>query len=219
MVFQGRGSFRNVHCAICNGAALDKVICLSLALWGRGRNNWQQNFNTFSFAVLFDINGGSEVGVGKRARQPKCLEVQKYEVAQNALNFSDFILFSSHTSSCVSQLFELLQALFLNKHHLVQSWFQHINVANLVFLHIFHKFFHPGGALRSLLQEVPQCRLSGRRGSLYRWPLCRYIGFNIAFHYLDHYHVVNNNNNNHHYIYHNISTTSFIDNHCRGYTG
>ena len=75
-VFQGRGSFRNVHCAICNGAALDNVICLSLALWGRGRNNWQQNFNTFSFAVLFDINGGSEVGVGKRAREPKCLEVQ-----------------------------------------------------------------------------------------------------------------------------------------------
>ena len=78
MVFQGRASFRNVHCAICNGAALDMVVCLSVAYLSRGRNNWQQNFNTFSFAVLLDINGGSDVGVGKRERQPRCLEVPTF---------------------------------------------------------------------------------------------------------------------------------------------
>ena len=76
MVFQGRGTFRNVHCAICNGAALDRVMCYSLAIWTRGpKAGAYNNFNTFSFAVLFDINGGPNVGVGQQQRQPRSVNV------------------------------------------------------------------------------------------------------------------------------------------------
>ena len=65
MVFEPNAAYRNVHCAICNNASLDKLICLNLGPFGRF--NWQQNFNSFSFAVLFDISGdvGDKVGFGK----------------------------------------------------------------------------------------------------------------------------------------------------------
>ena len=65
MVFEPNAAYRNVHCAICNNASLDKLICLNLGPFGRF--NWQQNFNSFSFAVLFDISGNVEdkVGFGK----------------------------------------------------------------------------------------------------------------------------------------------------------
>ena len=64
-VFEPNAAYRNVHCAICNSASLDKLICLNLGPFGRF--NWQQNFNSFSFAVLFDISGNVEdkVGFGK----------------------------------------------------------------------------------------------------------------------------------------------------------
>ena len=54
--------YRNVHCAICNKASLEKLICLNLGPFGRF--NWQQNFNSFSFAVLFDISGNGKDHVG-----------------------------------------------------------------------------------------------------------------------------------------------------------
>ena len=41
---------------------MDKLICLNLGPFGRF--NWQQNFNTFSFAVLFDIGGNVQDSVG-----------------------------------------------------------------------------------------------------------------------------------------------------------
>ena len=41
---------------------MDKLICLNLGPFGRF--NWQQNFNTFSFAVLFDIGGNAQDSVG-----------------------------------------------------------------------------------------------------------------------------------------------------------
>jgi len=62
MVFEPNAAYRNVHCAICNNASLDKLICLNLGPFGRF--NWQQNFNSFSFAVLFDISGNVEDKVG-----------------------------------------------------------------------------------------------------------------------------------------------------------
>jgi hypothetical protein len=40
----------------------DKLICLNLGPFGRF--NWQQNFNTFSFAVLFDLGGDLDDSVG-----------------------------------------------------------------------------------------------------------------------------------------------------------
>ena len=67
-VFEPNAAYRNVHCAICNNASLDKLICLNLGPFGRF--NWQQNFNSFSFAVLFDISGNVEdkVGFGKKKK-------------------------------------------------------------------------------------------------------------------------------------------------------
>ena len=62
MVFEPNLAYRNVHCAICNNATMDKLICLNLGPFGRF--NWQQNFNTFSFAVLFDIGGNVQDSVG-----------------------------------------------------------------------------------------------------------------------------------------------------------
>jgi len=62
MVFEPNAAYRNVHCAICNNASLDKLICLNLGPFGRF--NWQQNFNSFSFAVLFDISGDIDDKVG-----------------------------------------------------------------------------------------------------------------------------------------------------------
>ena len=62
MVFEPNLAYRNVHCAICNNASMDKLICLNLGPFGRF--NWQQNFNTFSFAVLFDIGGNAQDSVG-----------------------------------------------------------------------------------------------------------------------------------------------------------
>ena len=62
MVFEPNLAYRNVHCAICNHASMDKLICLNLGPFGRF--NWQQNFNTFSFAVLFDIGGNVQDSVG-----------------------------------------------------------------------------------------------------------------------------------------------------------
>ncbi len=62
MVFEPNAAYRNVHCAICNNASLDKLICLNLGPFGRF--NWQQNFNSFSFAVLFDLGGNAGDSVG-----------------------------------------------------------------------------------------------------------------------------------------------------------
>lgn len=62
MVFEPNAAYRNVHCAICNNASLEKLICLNLGPFGRF--NWQQNFNSFSFAVLFDISGNGNDQVG-----------------------------------------------------------------------------------------------------------------------------------------------------------
>ena len=62
MVFEPNAAYRNVHCAICNNASLDKLICLNLGPFGRF--NWQQNFNSFSFAVLFDLSGDVEDKIG-----------------------------------------------------------------------------------------------------------------------------------------------------------
>ena len=50
LIYEVNTPYRNVHCAICNNAALDKLICLNLGPFGRF--NWQTNFNSFSFAVL-----------------------------------------------------------------------------------------------------------------------------------------------------------------------
>ena len=62
LIFEPNTAYRNVHCAICNNADLDKLICLNLGPFGRF--NWQQNFNSFSFAVLFDLGGNSNASVG-----------------------------------------------------------------------------------------------------------------------------------------------------------
>lgn len=62
LIFEPNTAYRNVHCAICNGAELEKLICLNLGPFGR--NNWQQTFNTFSFAVLFDLSGEESNSVG-----------------------------------------------------------------------------------------------------------------------------------------------------------
>ena len=62
MVFEPNAAYRNVHCAICNNASLDKLICLNLGPFGRV--HWNKNFNSFSFAVLFDIGGDVEDQVG-----------------------------------------------------------------------------------------------------------------------------------------------------------
>lgn len=74
MVFEPNAAYRNVHCAICHQADLKKLICLNLGPYGRF--NWQQNFNSVSFAVLFDIGGnqGSEVGLER-----KCGEGELYD--------------------------------------------------------------------------------------------------------------------------------------------
>jgi len=62
LIFEPNTAYRNVHCAICNNADLDKLICLNLGPFGRF--NWQQNFNSFSFAVLFDLGGNLDASVG-----------------------------------------------------------------------------------------------------------------------------------------------------------
>ena len=64
VMFAPSSAYRNVHCAICNGADLNSLICLNLSPYGRF--NWQQNFNSFAFAVLFDINGDLTASVGQR---------------------------------------------------------------------------------------------------------------------------------------------------------
>ncbi len=63
---------RNVHCAICNNATLSRLICLNLGPFGRF--NWHQNFDSFSFAVLFDIGGDADaaVGGGVGGARPRC---------------------------------------------------------------------------------------------------------------------------------------------------
>ena len=62
LIFEPNTAYRNIHCAICNNADLEKLICLNLGPFGRF--NWQQNFNTFSFAVLFDLGGNLNESVG-----------------------------------------------------------------------------------------------------------------------------------------------------------
>ena len=78
MVFEPNAAYRNVHCAICNNASLDKLICLNLGPFGRF--NWQQNFNSFSFAVLFDISGdvGDKVGFGKHVSKLNFLLLRSF---------------------------------------------------------------------------------------------------------------------------------------------
>ncbi len=71
---------RNVHCAICNNATLPRLICLNLGPFGRF--NWQQNFNTFSFAVLFDIGGDADDAVGGGGQgvpRPRCSDGELFD--------------------------------------------------------------------------------------------------------------------------------------------
>lgn len=75
LIFEPNTAYRNVHCAICNGANLEKLICLNLGPYGR--NNWQQTFNTFSFAVLFDLSGEESNSVGFE-RGP-CVDGELYD--------------------------------------------------------------------------------------------------------------------------------------------
>lgn len=62
LIFEPNAVYRNVHCALCNGASLEQLICLNLGPFGRV--NWQQNFNFNSFAVLFDLGGAAQDSVG-----------------------------------------------------------------------------------------------------------------------------------------------------------
>ncbi|TRY69298.1 hypothetical protein TCAL_13480 [Tigriopus californicus] len=62
LIFEPNAVYRNVHCALCNGANLERLICLNLGPFGRV--NWQQNFNLNSFAVLFDLGGATKNSVG-----------------------------------------------------------------------------------------------------------------------------------------------------------
>jgi len=75
LIFEPNTAYRNVHCAICHGADLEKLICLNLGPFGR--NNWQQTFNTFSFAVLFDLSGEESNTVG--FEKGPCLEGELYD--------------------------------------------------------------------------------------------------------------------------------------------
>jgi hypothetical protein len=75
LIFEPNTAYRNVHCAICNGANLEKLICLNLGPYGR--NNWQQTFNTFSFAVLFDLSGEESNSVG--FEKGPCVEGELYD--------------------------------------------------------------------------------------------------------------------------------------------
>ena len=75
LIFEPNTAYRNVHCAICNSASLDKLICLNLGPFGRF--NWQTNFNTFSFAVLFDLGGDENATVGHA--KVNCSEGQLYD--------------------------------------------------------------------------------------------------------------------------------------------
>ena len=101
-VFEPNAAYRNVHCAICNNASLDKLICLNLGPFGRF--NWQQNFNSFSFAVLFDISGNVEdkVGFGKKK---KVFFKIKFSLNTSFLKNKVFfqIKFSLNTSFCFAR--------------------------------------------------------------------------------------------------------------------
>ena len=80
LVFEPTKSFRNVHCAICNNASLESLYCLNLGPLGRSK--FKQNFNLFSFAILFDIGGNLDVPVGETQEQlfqAKCDEDKLYD--------------------------------------------------------------------------------------------------------------------------------------------
>jgi hypothetical protein len=66
LVFEPTKSFRNVHCAICNNASLESLYCLNLGPLGRSK--FKQNFNLFSFAILFDIGGDLNEPVGGKVQ-------------------------------------------------------------------------------------------------------------------------------------------------------
>lgn len=61
-IYEPNAAYKNIHCAICNNARLDKLNCSKET--ALGRSNWQENFNTFSFAVLFDLGGNLNESVG-----------------------------------------------------------------------------------------------------------------------------------------------------------
>ena len=67
LVFEPTKSFRNVHCAICNNASLESLYCLNLGPLGRSK--FKQNFNLFSFAILFDIGGDLDTAVGQETQE------------------------------------------------------------------------------------------------------------------------------------------------------
>lgn len=74
MVFEPNAAYRNVHCAICNNASLEKLICYNLG--PLGRTNWQSNFNLVNFAVLFDLSGDVQDKVGF---EHKCQQGELYD--------------------------------------------------------------------------------------------------------------------------------------------
>jgi hypothetical protein len=75
LVFEPERTFRNVHCAICNDAAPDFLSCHTFEIFAR--LNWQTTFDTFSFAVLFDIGGDANAAVGQA--KVTCGEGQLYD--------------------------------------------------------------------------------------------------------------------------------------------
>ena len=72
LVFEPTKSFRNVHCAICNNASLESLYCLNLGPLGRSK--FKQNFNLFSFAILFDISGKLDKPVGPEEAQEQLFQ-------------------------------------------------------------------------------------------------------------------------------------------------
>ena len=82
LVFEPTKSFRNVHCAICNNASLESLYCLNLGPLGRSK--FKQNFNLFSFAILFDIGGKIDNPVGdtdlqEQLNRSKCDKDKLYD--------------------------------------------------------------------------------------------------------------------------------------------
>merc|ERR1712001_361340 len=98
MVFEPNAAYRNIHCAICNNASLEKLICLNLGPFGRF--NWQQNFNSFSFAVLFDISGNGNDQVGFVRCQSGELYDPFYKTCRNVICGQDGMEFRQ--GRCIS---------------------------------------------------------------------------------------------------------------------
>uniref|UniRef100_A0A0K2TT31 G-protein coupled receptors family 2 profile 2 domain-containing protein n=1 Tax=Lepeophtheirus salmonis TaxID=72036 RepID=A0A0K2TT31_LEPSM len=57
----GNVKYKNPYCASCHNVTLKQMTCFNLG--PLGRFHWTKNFNTYSFAVLFDISGIGSVGM------------------------------------------------------------------------------------------------------------------------------------------------------------